>query len=328
MRTLHLNRYRRTAFTLIELLVVIAIIAVLIALLLPAVQQAREAARRSSCQNNMKQIGLAIHNYHDAHGVFPPGVANGPTNSSGGPTMYIMMLPYLDQANVYNQMNFSLNAGDTYNPVFQPAINTIIPPYNCPSSTAALSYNVYGGTTVWYTQLGMTEYLGIAGSDRGPSVSSAPGGPMSSEGCFAYTSRWGRGAKIGIKDVTDGTSNTAGVGEFSGLTKGQQYYANKGRGDDGEPWCLGEDYNWQYALRTVSVPPNAAWFYNAAMVIPGYLPAPMTGRLNDAALHSMHPGGIHVLMMDGAVRFISENIDMTTFKNLADKSDNKVLGEF
>ncbi len=323
-----MSRHRSQGFTLIELLVVIAIIAVLIALLLPAVQQAREAARRSQCKNNMKQIGLALHNYHDVHGVFPPGVTNGPTNNSGGATMYIMMFPFLDQAPLYNQFNFGANAGDTYSSTFQPMINAIIPSFNCPSSTAALSYNVYGNPGPWYFQLGMTEYVGICGSDQGPNVTSASGGPMSSGGCFAYTARWGRGARIRIADITDGASNTAGVGEFSGLTKGQKYYAQNGRGDDGVPWCLGEDYGWQYALRTVTVPPNSAWFYNTAMAITGYTPTPVTGRLNDSALHSMHVGGIHVLMMDGAVRFISDNINMATFKNLADKADGNTLGEF
>ena len=315
-------------FTLIELLVVIAIIAVLIALLLPAVQQAREAARRSQCKNNMKQIGLALHNYHETHSVLPPGVTNGPTNNSGGAPMYIAMLPYLDQAPLYNKFNFGLNNGDTYSSLFQPMINTIIPPYNCPSSTAALQYHVYGTPGPWYFELGMTEYLGICGSDQGPGVVSASGGPMSANGCFAHTARWGQAAKIRFADISDGTSNTAGVGEFSGLTKGQRYYAHNGRGDDGEPWCLGEDYGWQYALRTVTVPPNSAWFYNSAMVVSGYTPTPVTGRLNDAALHSMHGGGIHLLMMDGAVRFISDNIHMATFKNLSDKADNNTLGEF
>ncbi|MDB5336143.1 MAG: prepilin-type cleavage/methylation protein [Planctomycetaceae bacterium] len=323
-----MSRRRNQGFTLIELLVVIAIIAVLIALLLPAVQQAREAARRSQCKNNVKQIGLALHNYHDVHSVFPAGVTNGPTNNSGGAPMYIMMLPFLDQGSLYNKFNFSLNAGDTYSALFQPLVNTIIPSFNCPSSTAALNYTVYGGNTVWYTQLGMTEYLGIAGSDQGPSIVSAAGGPMSANGCFTYTARWGGAAKISTAQITDGMSNTAGVGEFSGLTKGQQYYAGNGRGDDAEPWCLGEEYGWQYAVRTVTVAPNSAWFYNSAMVKPGYSPTPVTGRLNDAALHSMHIGGIHVLMMDGAVRFISENIYLGTFKNLADKADGNVLGEF
>ena len=316
---------RRRAFTLIELLVVIAIIAILIALLLPAVQQAREAARRTQCKNNMKQIGLAIHNYHDVHGIFPPGVTNGPTNNSGGATMYMLMFPYLDQAPLYNAINFSI--GDTYTSALAPLINTVIPAYICPSSTASATYN-YSTGGAWYERLGMTDYLGICGSDLGPSTVSASGGPMAANGCFAYTSRWGIAAKIGVRDVTDGTSNTFGVGEFSGTTKGQRLRTNKGRGDDGEPWCLGEDYGWQYALRTVTVPPNSAWFYNSDMVIPGYAPPPVTGRLNDAALHSQHVGGIHVLMMDGAVRFLSENIDLTTYKNLADKDDGKTIGEF
>ncbi|MFG0295400.1 MAG: DUF1559 domain-containing protein, partial [Maioricimonas sp. JB045] len=116
MKNCHTSR--RRGFTLIELLVVIAIIAILVALLLPAVQQAREAARRSQCKNNLKQIGLALHNYHDTHGSFPPGYiaryvsATDPASAETGPGFAwgTMILPFLDQSPTYNQLNFSLDA--------------------------------------------------------------------------------------------------------------------------------------------------------------------------------------------------------------------------
>ena len=133
----------RRGFTLIELLVVIAIIAILIALLLPAVQQAREAARRTQCKNNLKQLGLALHNYHDTHGTFPFGWMAG--NDLNVSCWGIMLLPYLDQGNLYNNWNSSVPAFNEAVALFQPAtavqgnLNVIATPlamYKCPSSTA------------------------------------------------------------------------------------------------------------------------------------------------------------------------------------------------
>lgn len=319
-----MNRAKRRAFTLIELLVVIAIIAILIALLLPAVQQAREAARRTQCKNNLKQWGLALHNYHDTHGVLPPGIASGPTNR--GAPMYAMMLPYIDQAPVYNQLNF--NTTLFANPANVPMVNTIVPAYICPSSTASPQLNYSVGSAI-YNQHGMTDYVGIAGSDRGPNILGSGSNKYSADGCFAATQSWGSLAKIGIRNITDGTSNVMGVGEFSGLTKGQKLNAAGGRGDDAPPWCEDYDGTYQYSLRTISVGPNSAWFYGTSGTVnASYTPPPVLGHLNDAALHSMHVGGIHILLMDGGVRFVSENIDLTTFKNLADKADAQPLGDF
>ena len=321
-----MNTRRTKGFTLIELLVVIAIIAVLIALLLPAVQQAREAARRSQCKNNMKQLGLAVFNYLDSHSVFPPGAATYGTNPGAGSSGYALMLPFLDQANVYNQLNFSLP--DMYNPASLPAAGTIIPVFICPSSTASAIYN-YSTNGAWYTQFAMTDYALISGSDdpRGTNLTTGCGFcPLMCTGVFCYTARWGGAAKISTRDITDGTSNVFGIGEFSGFTKGQRPRAGQGRGDDGIPWILAEDYNTQYCTRGVTVAPNSRWFYNSDMSDGNV--ANVTGRLSDAALHSQHVGGIHVLMMDGAVRFISDNINLQTLKDLADKADGKPMGEF
>ncbi|WP_010583432.1 DUF1559 domain-containing protein [Schlesneria paludicola] len=317
---------QRHAFTLIELLVVIAIIAVLIALLLPAVQQAREAARRTQCKNNVKQLGLAIHNYLDVHSVFPPGAATYGKNPGAGASGYSLILPYLDQTNVYNQLDFNLR--DMYNPASQPAGGTIIPVFICPTSSASATYN-YANNGAWYDRFAMTDYALISGSDdpRGSSLKTGCAFcPLMCTGVFCYTAQWGGAAKISIKDLTDGSSNVFGVGEFSGYTKGQKPRAAQGRGDDGIPWILAEDYDTQYCTRGVTVPPNSRWFYNSDMSDGN--PSNVTGRLSDSALHSQHTGGIHVLLMDGGVRFISDNIDLQTFKNLADKADGATVGEF
>jgi prepilin-type N-terminal cleavage/methylation domain-containing protein len=316
---------RQRGFTLIELLVVIAIIAILIALLLPAVQQAREAARRTQCRNNMKQLGLAVHNYHEAHGVFPPAACTGGL-MAGGSSGYSLILPYIDQTTIYNKLNFSLP--DMYNPASDPIATNVVPPFICPSSTASATYN-YNLSGAWYDKFAMVDYALIAGSDDprgGGQITPLSAGALSSTGSFVYTGRWGRAARISIRDFTDGSSNVMGIGEFSGFTKGQKPRAGQGRGDDGIPWVLAEDYNWQYSNRTVSSTPNSRLFYNSDMS--DLNAANLTGRLNDAALHSQHSGGIHILLMDGGVRFVSDNINLQTFKDLADKSDGNVVGEF
>lgn len=321
-----MNNRRRTAFTLIELLVVIAIIAVLIALLLPAVQQAREAARRTQCKNNMKQLGLAMHNYLDTHSVFPPGAATYAKNPGAGASGYSLILPYLDQANLYNQLNFNLK--DMYHPSSQPAGGTIVAAFICPSSTASPIYN-YASNGAWYDLFAMTDYALISGSSNPEGINLITGCsfcPLTCTGVFCYTAQWGRSSRISTTDITDGTSNTFGIGEFSGFTKGQKPRAGNGRGDDGIPWILAEDYNTQYCTRTVTVGPNSRWFYNSNMSDGN--PLNVTGRLSDSSLHSQHVGGIHVTMMDGGVRFISDNIDLKTLWNLADKADGQVVGEF
>lgn len=304
----------KRGFTLIELLVVIAIIAVLIALLLPAVQQAREAARRTQCKNNMKQIGIALHSYHEALSVFPTG-------ATGQAPGYAFILPYLDQAPLYSKLNFGT---DIYSSSMQPAINTVIPAYICPSSTSPSTGYTTTSSSLWYGSIAMCDYALVSGSDQGPNTSSTSYGPATCNGAFCYTTKWGALAKISMRDMTDGSSNIFGVGEYAGLTKGQK--TGLPRGNDGIPWCLGEDGTIQYTIRSVTVTPNSRWFYDAGWSDGNA--GNTTGRLNDSSLHSQHAGGIHILMMDGAVRFISDNISLATFKNLADKSDNAVVGEF
>ena len=166
---------RRRGFTLIELLVVIAIIAVLIALLLPAVQQARESARRTQCKNNLKQLGLALHNYHDTHNFFPPG--NVASQVGGwGPSWWIFILPYIDQAPVYSSLTFDGSqpgwsccgdaSGVANGAVMRRAkINAAI----CPSSPLEAMRDTGGGPTT------ITQYHGINGATDGPGFTNPPG---------------------------------------------------------------------------------------------------------------------------------------------------------
>ncbi|MDB5340000.1 MAG: hypothetical protein JWN70_5619 [Planctomycetaceae bacterium] len=209
-------RQRFRAFTLIELLVVIAIIAVLIALLLPAVQQAREAARRSQCKNNIKQIGLALHNYHDVFKLFPPGEVSCQApcigyNSGTGHNWSACILPYLDQAPLFNLLNASgagFTGGGTGIAAHDAATKIQLPAYICPSSPLA-HINGYGWSASSYIgTIASIDYVGIMGS-------SPDGTTRGTLGALNLNS------KNGVQNMTDGASNVMLVGEYGGLAKGQ-----------------------------------------------------------------------------------------------------------
>lgn len=325
---------RRRAFTLIELLVVIAIIAVLIALLLPAVQQAREAARRSQCKNNLKQMGLALHNYHDVSLLFPSGgttCAGGCTYATkAGHNLFASILPYIEQGTLYNRLNWDYSGfpvnGLGVDTNHEQSTFTVIPVYLCPSSTTA-TFNGYQWTTPGgspYPCLGpqaTVNYVGIMGSSQSGSV-------RSSSGTFYLNSN------IAVRDILDGTSNTMVIGEYSGLAKGQPLSRVKTAGPDvtygwfNTPAWFGfydngatGPYSIQLgAYKTVTYAPNAAWFLGTG--------AASASTAFNQSLKSQHSGGIHIVMGDGAVRFVSENIALAILYNLADVADQNPIGNF
>ncbi|WP_437230676.1 DUF1559 domain-containing protein [Planctomicrobium sp. SH661] len=314
---MHVHRDRPKGFTLIELLVVIAIIAVLIALLLPAVQQAREAARRSQCKNNLKQMGLALHNYHDTLGMFPIGY-----ESTHEYTYFLhYLLPYLDQAPMYNILasNWSranpwIN-GDTTN--WPNELRQPITAWQCPSD-GANSLKKSDSTVM----LPATNYIGFFSG-------------LNDTGCYtdAITTRAvfgpNRGARI--RDILDGASNTLVMSEYlTGLP-------NEWRG-------------WPYTARAASKfftptnTPNSSvgdsiLDYPAGcsatnganlplMNLPCTPDATGGGANNFAVPRSRHVGGVHALLADGSVRFLSDNINLTTFQNLVWMLDGKTIGEY
>ena len=357
-------RVKRRGFTLIELLVVIAIIAILIGLLLPAVQQAREAARRTQCKNNLKQIGLALHNYHDTFiTTLPPGwvySANLDATQFGG-NMWgwgAFILPYMDEGNVYNQINFSagfpggLNAAgadqsETVGTSLHGVEMTLIDTFRCPSDRG-LPHTFYrgngtpgnGGTARGLG--GRSNYTGVNGGlftdQTAPATLSRQGGVF------------GGNSRCGFRDMIDGTTNQLLVGE-------RRFAEIAGR-------RVGFNAMWA-GVRGVDAPTNTTQFANSYPLVIGNTLTPMNNLpfvnvgggvgdaiyVNPAATNSAndyqnsgsgrgvpdplwhgfssdHTGGVQFVLGDGSVRFLSENIDLVTYALLGTVADGNVTGDF
>ena len=347
-----MNASSRRGFTLIELLVVIAIIGVLIALLLPAVQAAREAARRSQCVNNLKQIGLALHNYHSSNDSFPIGGANNfngvPTTGTtwNGMSAQAQFLSYMEQNAIYNAINFQVPsvggsgsygaAGLSMTPdlVNQTARVTVISSFLCPSDPYAKS------------SININSYLASQGT-------TAQGNPQTSSGLFSCSYAYG------VRDCIDGTSNTIAFSEKLVGNPGNILYRGNGvngtgvvggfdmslaasytvlmsdlaqcvagmqsgsniKTNEGQWWIVGTE---TYTMFTTIVPPNSKQYQFGQCRNGCNGCSPDSSQYINAS--SQHSGGVNVLMADGSVKFIKDSISMPIWMALGTKNNGEVIG--
>ncbi len=300
-----LRRQDRRGFTLVELLVVIAIIGILVGLLLPAVQSAREAARRMQCSNNLKQIGLSLQNYHDTFKRYCPGGWN-EANNGNRLAWTVFVLPFMEQTALYNQFDMKFNnyTGVNLNPTV-----TMVKTYLCPSNR--LKFNMNGNVPgsgenpaagFAYT----THYYGIMGPKGiNPAV---PGGATSfshdpnptGHGGFSDSGVLFRNSRVRMGDITDGTSNTLIVGEISYETA--NCYRSWARGASGN--TIGGAKNAEFGI---NIQP-----YNGS------------NNFNSVSFGSQHTGGAQFAVGDGAVRFLSQTMDMPSYWALLTRAGGEV----
>lgn len=325
----------RKGFTLIELLVVIAIIGVLVALLLPAVQTAREAARRTQCANNLKQIGLALHNYHGTHNVLPPG-----NRSTLYATWALYLLPYLDQNNLYQGWDFNAGVnGRTYTTAPNLAISQQrITVYTCPTDTPRT--NVTSTTAPEIPHHNYAANYGNSALNQqtsytGVQFKGAPFGNVQTDASATPTNRPNRGC-MGFANITDGVSNTLLIAE---LIQGSGFNAPsrtdlRGRiigYSDGGYFTTQNTPNspisdWENTNYCVPpVPTGSITFTN-----PQNPPCAQTNQFSylQRATRSRHIGGVQGLLCDGSVRFFQNSIDLNVWRAAGSTQDGEVIGDF
>lgn len=341
---------KRQGFTLIELLVVIAIIAVLVELLLPAVQQAREAARRSSCKNNLKQIGLALHNHHEVYTRLPPGghsdqqpIGNG--GGGWGSSWMVFILPYMDQAPLFDKLRFDGQSGwgaAASNNALQ-ADGLVINTYFCPSSPM----EKFARSGYQSRRLMAPSYAGISGSVNGliPGYShndwrqggSSPGcctGGIAASNGMLFT-----GGFIEFAKVTDGLTNTFAVGETSDFLFTLDGTKRDYRSGGNHGFMIGSPYNYKPTggamggdWRTFNMV-TLRYRINQKQGWPDWPgDCGATGICDNSSTNtpftSAHTGGAQFLLGDGGVRFVSENIDFGTLAKLCTRDDRQSVGDF
>jgi prepilin-type N-terminal cleavage/methylation domain-containing protein/prepilin-type processing-associated H-X9-DG protein len=354
---------RRRGFTLIELLVVIAIIAVLIALLLPAVQAAREAARRSQCVNNLKQIGLALHNYHDVNGAFPMGSgqcgAPFPTlTSKQGLSAHTALLPQLELSTLFNSINFAQGTDETTTDYYCAVNLTVayaqVAVFVCPSDQFAgelLTNGFTAATNNYFASLGTSTYFTNTGSTTWPAA--APMQNLPSTGLFAFQQSYA------LANVIDGTSNTIaftestvgnpnsalgqpniGIVSIPAAGAAAQFadasaMANQAATLAGLNGC---DAAWVARQGTVDNQRGKTWFHGSLaftliqeVATPNsrqwtYCSSSTSGSASTfSEADSYHSGGVNCLLADGSVRFVKSTINQVTWWALGTKSNGEVI---
>jgi prepilin-type N-terminal cleavage/methylation domain-containing protein/prepilin-type processing-associated H-X9-DG protein len=329
------SRRFRKGFTLIELLVVIAIIGILIGLLLPAVQQVREAANRMKCTNNLKQIGLALHNYHDSYNRFPSGYVDGDTNPDSTPDndfgpgwgWAAYLLPYLEQGNLYRQINFNQGVGIGTNAAVSRTPLTI---FQCPSDPYQQNF------TVWPTNVVVahSNYVGCNGWRESFFAAGGGGGSNGDDGLPGVPGLGGAGlfyrnSQNTFANVVDGLSNTIFVGERSG-NHSPSTWTGAVTGGRCPAWMATQP------PAPYSPPPGPAYdnadFDEALVLAHGnatHVPSadfPIFDADTFYSLHSAH--GANFLFGDGSVHFLSSSIDPRTFQALCTISGGEPLGNW
>jgi prepilin-type N-terminal cleavage/methylation domain-containing protein/prepilin-type processing-associated H-X9-DG protein len=318
---------RRSGFTLIELLVVIAIIAVLIALLLPAVQAAREAARRAQCVNNLKQIGLALHNYHSTNDKFPAGRPNytggvaGVGNDWDAHSGFVALLSTMEGGSLYNAWNFNIWFGSsaaTLAPyVINSAFNTTVAfskvnSFLCPSDNSSLTVDLTGTgrndvPKVNANFLAVGSYAFCAGSL--PSTNGSFKGLNNGFAHYCYN------GPNGLRDITDGSSNTLAVGETIYNDGIYPPNTNNAAGGFFNAWSV--NLRWSSTFRATTMPLNMPPGQ-------GYGLYPSNGTCN-GAFGSRHSGGANFLMADGSVRFMKNSVSLSVYQALSTINYGEVI---
>ncbi len=342
-------KQKKRGFTLIELLVVIAIITILIALLLPAVQAAREAARRTQCKNNMKQLVLALHNYHDTQLAFPPGyitrVAGPPTN--GEAAWGCLALPYMEQQNIFERFNFQVEMDVAPNNLM---IDEPINTFRCPSDTAPISVEganvglgggTPGGAIPARAKSALSNYLACAGPGNlivngvDASVNDNQPTDVQDNTDTDFGGMFGGNSRRRMGDMRDGNSNTILIGEHYSRTGRNGGQTNAGLPEDaagvgGPPFFsnVGDCHAyWAYAdsgdasdvLFDLRHGVNGSRAANL-----GY----KVGAGNEGDLSSFHEAGAQIGLGDGSVRFVADTVDPNVLDNLANRRDGKIVGDY
>jgi prepilin-type N-terminal cleavage/methylation domain-containing protein len=306
----------RRGFTLVELLVVIAIIGILIALLLPAVQAAREAARRTQCSNNLKQLGLALHNYHSAHKSFPPGgitklplsncLLNGDPASDNGPNWAILILPQLEDQARYDQYDFKATFAGTHwvNTAANFPVQFIPnPKFHCPSDSNSRSDSTN------------TNYYGCQGGGDTPVCTA----PADSRRVFFHNGIFHNNSAIQIAHIRDGTTNTFLLGEtkYAPHIDGHDAYTSWDTGL--RVWGNGGEFAFPSGLCAAMEGINSSDF-NSTTGWPAHVCTSTFG--------STHPGGCHFVMADASVQYVSEHMDLIIYRGLGARADRLPIGGF
>ncbi|PQO38666.1 DUF1559 domain-containing protein [Blastopirellula marina] len=338
-------------FTLVELLVVIAIIGVLIALLLPAVQQAREAARRMQCSNNLKQLALAMHTYESSYRSLPSGGNGGGSTmaSSNAFSVHARLLPFVEQSSLQDLIDFRQPVLAGSPPGFSnPAAKELVSMFLCPSDSAPERAEVKFGTMSFGTDLPGTNYMANTGTGISAAGKAYYDPAFPTDGVFFFDS------STRFADLTDGTSNTVVLAEslrgpgqdltstpLTNLPKPYRLAANlsagrsrlgtspggvdpmfaeadiqgatEWRGDRGFPWIWGQ---------------ASATLFNSYLTPNSNLPDAYAHSRGWFAARSLHPGGVNAAMADGSVKFVAETIEVTTWRGLSTRGGGEVVGEY